>query len=170
MQKGIGEQDFKRLHRRVVAQFRKKGVREDEALDLAQDTLLQVHKSFASFEERAELDTWVLSIAKNRWLQHCRNQGRMKRSAEEVAIETLSEKATPAGSAAGPEETTLARERLARTKAFIKKLPEPMQQAFILSIQGRKYRAIAVLLGVDENRVSSLIHQARSKLRRQFPT
>ncbi len=46
-------------------------------------------------------------------------------------------------------------------------LPEEQQQPLLLLAQGFKYRQIAQLLGVSENRVSSLIHQARKKLRRE---
>ncbi len=169
VQKGIDEETFDRLWPKLVARFRRLGASEEDAQDLSQKTLMEAHRGCDSFQGHADFDTWVISIAKNKWLQHLRNQGRLKRQATEMPIETL-QQAAPSDTRPDPEAETLSHDLMARIQEAIKSLPEQMQQALLLFVKGRKYRDIAVVLGVNENRVSSLIHQARSKLRRQFPT
>ena len=168
MQKGIDEETFDRLWPKLVARFRRLGASAEDAQDLSQKTLMEAHRDCASFQGQADFDTWVISIAKNKWLQHLRHQGRLKRKAAETPLETLP--AAPSDTRPDPETEALSYDLIARAQEAIKSLPEQMQQALLLFVKGRKYRDIAVVLGVNENRVSSLIHQARSKLRRQFPT
>lgn len=162
----ITEGDFQRLFPRLVALFRRKGASLETARDLAQTTLLEVHKSLASFEERSAFDTWVLGIAKKVWLHHLRDTKREKRDGKEVALETAEAVPVRDQSVASSEERAIWRDLIRRAGEILTALPEQMRQAFQLHVvDGLKYRHIAVLLGISENRVSSLIYQARQKLR-----
>ncbi len=166
----LGKEDYQRLHPKLTAHFRRQGCSGEEARDLVQETLLRTWQSREKFQGRSELDTWVVSIAKTVWLQDARDRGRQKRRAEEVPIETLHAGASPSGGAPGPEAVAVGKDLLARTTQAMRELPEAMRQALKLYLDGHKYRHIAILLGVSENQVSSLIHQARAKLRRKVPT
>ncbi len=167
MHEGISEQDFHRLHPKLTGHFRRQGASSEEARDLSQETLLRAHKNRHSFEGRSDYDTWVVSIGKLVWLQHGRNQRREKRSGEEIPMEDFQDGQGPTSRGPDPEENAVAGELAARTNESMRALPELMRQALMLFVQGHKYRAIAVLLGTTENKVSSLIYQARAKLRRQ---
>lgn len=155
---GMTQEDFKRLYPKVVAVLRKAGVSNEEARDLTQTALLEAHRSFPKFEGRSDLDTWVVSIAKNLLLQHRRNRGRLKRAAEEVALDD----ALPVASF---EDEIIARDLMKQAYSAIRRLPEEQQQPLVLMARGLKYREIAKILDISENRVSSLIYQARKKLR-----
>lgn len=158
---GITLEDFERLYPKVVAVLRKKGVSYEDACDLAQTALLEAHKSFHKFQGRSDLDTWVVSIAKNLLLQDLRNRRRQKRSAEEVPLDDSLH-------AEGFEEQVIARDLMEQACKAIRALPEEQQQPLVLLGRGFKYREIAKILNISENRVSSLIHQARKKLRREL--
>ena len=164
--RGITEEDYYRLHPKLVGLFRRRGVPPEDARELAQDTLLQAYKNLASFEDRAAFDTWVLSIAKNRWLHHRRDKARMKRSAEEIPLDVAASSGH-VPTVNGHEARVIARDLLSRVRQSMRRLPEAMRQALLLHADGHKYREIASLLGVNVNQVSSLIHQARAKLRRE---
>lgn len=165
--KTITEDDFYRLHPKLVAIFRRQGASPEDARELTQETLMLAHKSLESFQGRSTFDTWVISIAKQTWLKDCRDRGRLKRtSVEEVSFATAELRGqTPYEKS--HEDRAIAKDRLTHLSRSIKELPQSMRDALILHVKGHKYRAIAVLLDLSENRVSSLIHQARRKLRRQ---
>lgn len=158
---GMTREDFERLYPKVVAVLRKAGVPHEEARDLTQAAFLEAHKSFHTFEGRADLDTWVVSIAKNLLLQDRRNRRRQKRAAEEVALDD----SLPVESF---EDQLIARDLTEQADRAIRRLPDEQQQALVLMARGFTYREIAKILNTTENRVSSLIHQARKKLRREL--
>ena len=162
----ITEDDFRRLHPKLVAAFRRKGASPEIARELTQETLLAAHRGVAKFKGQSAFDTWVVSIGKQLWLKDCRDRGRLKRNAEETSLEAA------ALSGREPfershEDRVIARDQLARTRRLIRELPRAMREALTLHIEGHRYRAIAVVLKVSENQVASLIHQARRKLRRE---
>lgn len=163
----ITREDYQRLHPKLVGAFCRLGASAEEARDLTQETLLQAHKGLASFRGRSELDTWVVSIGKKVWLKHYRDQCRLKRSAEEIPFEAAEVLPDKAPKEKSHEDLVIARDLLARARIAILGLPEAMRQAFTLHLEGRKYRHIAALMDISENRVSSLVHQAREKMRRQ---
>ena len=163
----ITAEDYHRLQPKLVTLFRRKAVSQEDARDLAQETLLQAHRNLASFQERSAFDTWVVSIAKNIWLHYCRDQGRMKRDAEELPLDAAASDPRHVPSVNSHEGQVIDRDRLARVGKLMRQLPEAMKQALLLHAEGHKYRHIATLLGVNVNQVSSLIHQARAKLRRE---
>jgi RNA polymerase sigma-70 factor (ECF subfamily) len=162
----ITEEDFFRVQPKLVARFRWLGASREEARDLTQETFLRAQRGLDTFEGRSQLDTWLVSIAKRVWLQNRRDHRRQKRSAVEVSLEILQGTADVPSAALDLEGDVIARDRLVRAKQAIKELPEAMRQALTLHLEGHKYHRIAALLRVSENQVSSLIHQARQKLRR----
>ena len=165
----ITEEEFHQLYPKLVAVFRQKGVPLDEARELAQETFLQACKSLGSFRERSTLDTWVISIAKRVWLKSLRARLTQKRGATEVSLDAVGASPDETLGSATFEETVLSRDLLERVGQAIQQLPDGMRSALLLYARGVKYREIAVRLGISENRVASLIHQARRKLRREFP-
>jgi RNA polymerase sigma-70 factor (ECF subfamily) len=163
--RSLTEGDFHRLHPKLIAMFRRAGASSEEARDLAQETLLQAHRGLASFHEHSRLDTWVCSIAKHVWLHHWRARGRQKRRLEGTSPGTSAASPEPKERSFDPEDRLIARDMIDHARRAIAALPEAMRRALLLHVHGHKYRAIAVLLGVNENHVSSLIHQAREKIR-----
>ncbi len=163
---GITEEDFQRLQPKLVGHFRRQGSTLEGARELAQETLLQAHRNLSQFRGQAEFDTWVLSIAKILWLRQRRDRKRLKRTAEEVPLDELRDSAgLGMTDAASPERHAVASDMLARVRGAMRRLPDEMRRALMLHIKGHKYREIAENMDMTQNRVSSLIHQARAKLR-----
>src|SRR5688500_20186042 len=52
--------------------------KHDEAEDLAQDIFLQIFKALATFDRRANFQTWISSISRNLCIDHYRS-GRKER-------------------------------------------------------------------------------------------
>ncbi len=161
----ISEEDYHRLHPKLVAHFRREGAAAEEVRDLINETFLRAHRSLGIFEARSELDTWVISIAKTVWLQHRRARKRMKRDAPEIALEAAAFEIPDRRK--NPEEEVISKSRLAFARRAIRRLPTAMRQALCLHLDGRKYREVALEMDISESRVASLIHQARQKLHQQ---
>lgn len=163
----ITQADFERVFPKIVARFRKAGATEADACDLAQETLLKAYRNLHTFAGRAEFDTWVIAIAKRTWSQFRRDQQRIKRSAEEVSLAVVESTPLEPRASEDVEQAVISRDLLARARRGFEQLPAFLREPFLLSLNGQKYREIATLLRIPENRVASLIHQAREKLRRE---
>ena len=168
MRKEIEPEDYWRLHPKLISAFCKRGVTREEARELTQETFLQACRGLGSFEERSELDTWVLSIGKRVWLKRLRSRRTQKRNAEELPLEAELTNGRTALQSPTFESEVVNQDFLIQVSHSIQKLPEAMRIALLMYARGIKYREIAVQLGIKENRVASLIHQARTKLRREF--
>lgn len=161
----ISEVDYRRLCPKLLATFRRVGASEEEARELTQETFLQAWKSRESFDCRAQFDTWVVSIAKRVWLSRLRTAATLKRAVAERSLDPLSDQ----GKAAPDFESVLLdQDLLHRVARSVDRLPKEMKGALVLYVRGTKYREIADRLKISENRVSSLILQARTKLRKEF--
>lgn len=66
-------------HADAVRRFVRSRVRDDfEAADIVHDTMLAVWRNASGFQQRASVRTWILSIARNKTLDHIRKQSRVK--------------------------------------------------------------------------------------------
>lgn len=166
--------DLRELYAPLVAFLRGLGLSSEDAEDLAQESLLAAFRNRHSFRGEAKLSTWVFGIAKRQWLQWRRRERRRER--QSVRIEPVEEHGPRAqvtvleSGLPRPDEVALARERHRVIRQAMASLPSPMADALLLYAQdGRSYKEIAALLRSDVNHVSSLIYQARQKLRRIDP-
>ena len=167
-QRGI----FDAFHGRVHRFFRSRGFREEEALDLTQETFVRVFQSMDELRSRASLDSWILKIAANVWKNELRSRKAGKRDAREVSLdspETEGEEAEIAAlateDAPNPLEEALEAERLGAMAKCLEALPPRMRQCLVLHVyQERKYQDIADLLKISIQAVKSHIHQAKQKL------
>src|SRR3989338_2652853 len=63
-----------RQHRRKVFNLAYKFVgKHDEAEDLTQDIFLKIFKALATFDRRANFQTWIISISRNLCIDHYRS-------------------------------------------------------------------------------------------------
>ena len=159
---------------RLVAKFRRQGLSSEDAKELAQTTLLEALENLPTFREDAKLSTWLFGIAKRQLLQFWRRARALKRQGSEVPAVEEKRDGEPGevlkDRAADPRTRTLDRERYAAVRQAILTLPPRMAEALTMYVDGgHSYKEIAVHLDCKVNDVSSLIHQARSKLRRVDP-
>lgn len=142
----------------------------EDALDIAQEVFIRAHRGLGAFAGRAQLATWLHSIAANLARNRLRDQGRKGRdqgqslegllaaqpgAAQIAAVET----ATPRGAAQRAEVNVALEQCLAG-------LPEVYRMAFVLRLfDGLNYAEIAAVMEAPAGTVKSRLNQARKRLR-----
>lgn len=135
----------------------------ERARDLLQDIHLALWRSFALFDGRCSLRTWIYRVAHNTAASYVlmRKTARLE---ELVDLETL-DRADPEP---GPEERTGQHQALARLTALIRGLKPPDAQVMLLYLEDIDAAGIAEVTGLTPGAVTVRIHRIKSILARQF--
>jgi len=131
--------------------------------DLLQEIHIALWRSFASFDERCSLRTWVYRVAHNAATSHVIRQRRMNSrtlvSLEEVEV------------AQGTNESELAldkRKAMDRLLGLVQRL-KPLDRQVILSyLEGMDAASIGEITGISPGNVATKIHRIKDILARQF--
>jgi RNA polymerase sigma-70 factor, ECF subfamily len=155
-----------------------------DAEDLAQETLVRGWQKYASFTGRSSLRTWLYRIATNVCLDALKRRRPPRRlrpkgppSDVRLPVGPPTEEASwlqpypdseLAGTAEGPEDSLLARERVSLAFCAALQLLPPRQRAILLLSDVLDWRAaeIGELLGMSSQAVDSALHRARTTLAR----
>ena len=130
-----------------------------EAEDVAQDVMLRVHHSLASFRGEAKFGTWIYRIAFNQALNV---KARVRFRAPHVSDAALS---TVASLDRGQDDQLQDKRRRQAVLTCIGELPEVYQSALRLHYWlGASMSEIAVMLDVPANTVKSYLHRSRRLL------
>lgn len=137
--------------------------------DVLQETLLQAHRSIASFEDRGpgSLQRWLFGLAENRIRDlhkfHAaskRHPGREAPGADLAAARAGGD--TPSGDASR-------RETVARVADAISRLEEPLREVLLLrSIEERPFAEVAAALGRPVTTVQGLFARALARLEEEL--
>ena len=131
----------------------------DDREDLAQEMLVQLWRSFPSFDGRCSFSTWMYRVALNTALSYSRREFRRRRHV--VAADELVLAAVPAPE---PPETDAA-EMLHKLIAFF----DPLNKALLLlHLDGNSYQEIADVLGISTTNVATKINRLKETLRNQM--
>ena len=134
----------------------------DRRRDLAQEIHIALWRSFAAFDGRCSLRTWVYRVAHNAATSYVIRQRR--NNAPLVSLEDLD-------SAAGGETAEVCVDRvraLERLLALIQRL-KPLDRQVILSyLEGMDAAAIGEITGISPGNVATKIHRIKQILTRQF--
>lgn len=144
-------------HQRRVYGFVRNLVRHSlDAEDLVQEVFVAAFQKLNSFDaERSQFSTWLLTIARNRCLNH------LKRS----AVATTSELDVAAGTTP-PVDLVLSSELHARLDTALDQLPLEQRTAFVLAeIQELPYAEIALIEEVEVGTIKSRVSRAKQRLR-----
>lgn len=146
---------------------------EELAKDVTQEVFIEVFRSAASFRKSSKLSTWLYRIAITKSLNSIKYHKRKKRFAavyrlfgkEEIELQL------PAPSVAQPEQINEQQERKAILHTALNSLNESQRVAFTLSkIEGMSYAEIAGIMGTGVGAVESLIHRAKTNLKKKLET
>lgn len=136
--------------------------------ELAHEVFVRVWKSAHRYEPSAKLSTWLLTIARNLFL----NELRYRTRHPTVSMDGLHEEGNPrfaptSGSVAShPDEALVERELQEAIDVALQKLPENQRTAMILRrYEDLSYEEISAVLGVSVGSVKSLLFRARATLR-----
>jgi RNA polymerase sigma factor (sigma-70 family) len=130
----------------------------DEAEDALQLTFVSAYRALRNGSAQIALRPWLYTIARNRCLSELRARGGAHRSDGSVVDRS---------SLVGPAEQVQQREQLKEIFEDVQRLPPDQRAALVLFELGdHSHAEIAVVLGVQREKVKALIFQAREGLLR----
>lgn len=166
LQPAASRKDLERLYTESFSKlrgyFRRSGLHDALANDLAQETFVQALRHLAQFDGRAKLSTWVWAIARNQLLGHLR-----QRSQRPPDAETLFEVVDPDSLTTGePEHLKAQRECVRRGfAAFSQDHPDRAQVLYLAVVEGWTREELAQFLGRTPHAATEYLSQCRAKLR-----
>jgi RNA polymerase sigma-70 factor, ECF subfamily len=142
--------------------------RHDEAEDLTQDIFLKIFKALATFDRRANFQTWIVSISRNFCIDHYRS---VRKERQTIAREVDAGRLSPVSSDAGPHVALERSDQRALLRRALEQLQPTLRTAVVLrDIRELAYQEIAEQLGLPEGTVKSRINRGRIELARQIRT
>ena len=129
--------------------------------DLLQDIHIGLWRSFAVFDARCSVRTWVYRVAHNIAGSHV---ARRMRSAKQVSLDTLAE----LPDAGDVEEAASEKQRLEKLTALIRTLGQPDRQIILLYLEDMDAAAIAEVTGLKPGAIATKIHRIKALLARRF--
>lgn len=137
----------------------------EAAEDAVQDAFLRAWRSFESFDDRAELATWLYRIAVNAAIDLSRKRRRTY-GGDVPLPEDLDGEVTARSEEPAPDRRVISSEVARRARATLEGLSDAERTAFLLRhFEGRSIAEIARALGKNENATKQSVFRAASKLR-----
>jgi RNA polymerase sigma-70 factor, ECF subfamily len=141
----------------------------ESAEDITQEVFLQVFESITSFRADSKLSTWIYRITVTKSLNHLKSLKRKKRFAMLISLfgEDKVEQRISASENMNPIKGLENQERARVLNLALEKLPENQRIAFTLSkINEMSYEEISSVLNTSISSVESLIHRAKTNLKK----
>jgi RNA polymerase sigma-70 factor (ECF subfamily) len=140
--------------------------KHDEAEDLTQDIFLKIFKALASFDRRANFQTWIISISRNLCIDHYRS---VRKERQTIARDVDSSELQPVAKERGPYAQAEHQDLRAQLRAALETLPLALRTAVVLrDLHELSYQEIADRLGLPEGTVKSRINRGRIELAHQL--
>jgi RNA polymerase sigma-70 factor (ECF subfamily) len=128
----------------------------EERRDLLQDIHLALWRSFALFDGRCSLRTWIYRVAHNTAASHVL---RARRHARLVTLEDL--EAESCAPAADKQDMRI-------VLSLIERLNPPDRQLILLYLEGMDGAGIAEIMGLSAANVATRIHRVKNILARSY--
>ena len=153
-----------RLHWRRVFNVAYKFVgKHDEAEDLTQDIFVKVFRSLATFDRRANFQTWLISVSRNLCIDHYRS---VRKERQTIDRDIDANDLSPVTREPGPMAALEQRDRVSLLRDALAALPDSLRTAVLMrDIQELSYQEIADRLHLPEGTVKSRLHHAMKRLR-----
>jgi RNA polymerase sigma-70 factor (ECF subfamily) len=140
--------------------------KHDEAEDLTQDIFLKIFKSLATFDRRANFQTWLISVSRNLCIDHYRS---VRQERHTIDRQVDPNELSPVSHEPGPIAAIEQQDRVALLREALAALPESLRTAVLMrDIQELTYQEIADRLRLPEGTVKSRINRGRTELARQI--
>ena len=140
--------------------------KHDEAEDLTQDIFLKIFRALATFDRRANFQTWIISISRNLCIDHYRS---VRKERQTIAREVDTGDLQPVSSDRGPYAAAEHQDLRVLLRQALQMLPATLRTAVVLrDLQELSYQEIAERLGLPEGTVKSRINRGRLELARQL--
>ena len=143
----------------------------DDAMDIAQETFVRVHRYLPSFKGDSSFFTWTYRIAMNLCLDAQRKRGRVERvdlaDGDEAEIEAAMD--PPSHALAGPQRAALNTELKGKMEEALASLSENHRSILLLrELEGLSYEELAKVLGIRKGTVMSRLFHARLKMQNKL--
>jgi RNA polymerase sigma factor (sigma-70 family) len=136
---------------------------DDDARDVVQQTLLQMHRARNDFRRGSRLRPWLFTIAMNLVREHYRKLRRRR----EQSLEHTPDVREPV---LEPEDAEGTRERSARVRAALATLPDSQREVIELHwFENSPYEEIAQIVGASVAAVRVRAHRGYERLRQILP-
>jgi RNA polymerase sigma-70 factor (ECF subfamily) len=132
----------------------------DDREDLAQEIVLQLWRSFGSFDGRCRFSTWMYRVALNVAISFIRRESTRTRhviSAHERLLEAVDD---------APDAT----EDLRLLYQCIENLDALNKALVLLYLDGNPYEEIAEVLGISESNVATKLSRLKKKMKQELCT
>lgn len=159
----------------VWSVIRAAGVPRADAADVFMQSWESIWASLPSFEGRARLTTWLVSIARKRCLDHLRRRrpgpAEDAEGVERIRLVASPRRALCRREALAPRLRLFAREARGSVREALRGLPPAQRRATELWMQGFAYQTIADVMNgsgtgpVDAAGVGTLLFRARDAIR-----
>jgi RNA polymerase sigma-70 factor (ECF subfamily) len=130
---------------------------EGDRADLFQEIVLQLWKSYGSFQGRSKISTWMYRIALNTAITSFRKQKKNKvqqqLSLQEFQIPDIY-----------PDEDF--EEKLAALYQAIRQLSKVERAVIMLYLEDKSYQEMAEILGISESNVGVKLNRVKKKLKK----
>jgi RNA polymerase sigma-70 factor (ECF subfamily) len=140
--------------------------RHDEAEDLTQDIFLKIFRALATFDRRANFQTWLISISRNLCIDHYRS---VRKERETMARDVDASELKPVSRDRSPQGHLEQSDLRQQIRLALAELPPTLREAVVLrDLQEFSYQEIADRLGLPEGTVKSRINRGRLELAKQL--
>jgi RNA polymerase sigma-70 factor (ECF subfamily) len=137
----------------------------ESARDVVQDTFMKLCKQ-SEPEIRPRLAKWLYTVCRNRAIDVCRKESRMKVTSEDQISDQL---VSQTDDSTSPTVAIEKVETAAGLLTHVAKLPDQQQEVLRLKFHGGlTYREIAEVTGLTSSHVGVILHAAISKLRQRM--
>ena len=139
--------------------------REEEALDLVQESFFAAWLALSSYDPQRPFGAWLRRIALNK----CRDRSRREKVRRMLSIFVgggeEDELPEVVDGAAGPERQTESRQELDRLELAMQRLPRSLKEPLLLTtLEGLSHREAGELLGLNAKAVEMRVYRARAQL------
>lgn len=156
--------EYRPLVYRTAARFL---TNPDDCDDLTQEVFIEIWNSIHHFRGEAALSTWIYRITVNKSLNHLRKGKRLG-----WFLSRPGHQSDDGEPVSGPDATSsklLNNEGARLIDAALAQLPDKQRTAFILTqAEGLSQKQAAGVMNMSESAVESLIHRARTSLRKKL--
>ena len=160
----------RRYHRKVFGVAVSMVHNSEDAMDIAQETFIKVHRYIGKFQGASSFYTWLYRITVNLSIDHLRRRSKSAKVDYDDALMQDEESSgggdlAPHVAEADPGRELGRREMAEEIQRAIDALP-PYHRAVIVmrEIEGMSYKDMAKTLKVSKGTIMSRLHHARKKL------
>lgn len=130
--------------------------------DLLQEMHVALWRSFAGYDQRCALRTWIYRVAHNVAATHVDKERRFNRAS--VTLDDIEHLPDGANIAAEAEES----DAIARLNAIIRQLKSPDRQIITLYLEGEDAAGIAEVTGLSPGAIATRVSRLKAALAKHF--